>query len=370
VAVDQKSILIVTGDLRRQGGVANFVAMLNRTFSGAVDVTCFRIGPRESGSLRFPRVLYPLIDSIRLAFALFRERHALVHLNPSLNLKSLLRDGLFMLVIVMMRTPRKLVFFHGWDIDVANRITKSGLLRLLFRWTFGRADRIIILANSFREPLEHWGYNKDRIELYSTMFDGKIFSDKHALIGKNNNGGLALLFLSRFVKEKGIFETLEAFDIIREKIHGASLVMAGDGPERKSMEKWVRDHKLVDSIAFPGYLIGKSKAEAMTRAGMFIFPTYAEGCPVSLLEAMAAGLPVITTNVGGIPDVFTDRVNGRMLNEPHAKDIADAVFELAADRQMMASIADNNRQQAWSSYEATVVTARLEILYKNLLMTI
>lgn len=368
MAVNQRSILIVTGDLRRQGGVANFVAMLKRSFSGAMDIVFFRMGPSESGSLRLPRALYPLFDSIRLAATLFRRRHALVHLNPSLNWKSLVRDGLFMLVLVIMRTPQKLVFFHGWDIDVANRITKSRILRALFRWTFGRADRMIILANRFREPLGLWGVSDDSIELYSTMFDGSIFSDKQASVGQRSNNGLALIFLSRFVKGKGIYETLEAFELIHRQIPEATLVMAGDGPERTAMEEWVQCHGLEDSVTFPGYLCGERKADAMIRAELFIFPTYSEGCPVSLLEAMAVGLPVITTDVGGIPDVFIHRENGLMLSVPQAKDIADAVLELAGDQQLMVLIADNNRQQAWSRYEAGVVTARLEMLYNDLLM--
>lgn len=373
MAVNQKNILIITGDLRRPGGVANFVAMLMRSFSDTMETTFFRIGPSESRSLRLPRILYPLIDSIRLTTTLFQHRYKLVHLNPSLDWKSLLRDGLFMLVLVLTRTPRKLVFFHGWDIDVANQITSSRILRALFQWTFGQADRIIILANRYREPLIQWGVNKDSIELYSTMFDGKNFSGKLASIEKrsdNGDGYLALIFLSRFIKEKGIYETLEAFELIRRQVPRATLVMAGDGPERTMMEKWVREHGLESSITFPGYLRGEHKVEAMIRSELFIFPTYREGCPVSLLEAMAVGLPIITTNVGGIPDVFVHRKNGLMLNKPQPKDLADAVLELAGDRQMMALIAENNRQQAWSRYDATIVTAKLEMLYNKLLMTI
>ena len=367
--MNRKSVLIVTGDLRRPGGVANLVAMFKRSFSGAIDVAFFRMGPSESGSLRLPRIFYPLIDSIRLAATLLRHRHALVHINPSLDWKSLIRDGLFMLVLIMLNTPRKLVFIHGWDVDVANRITKSRMLRALFRWTFGRADRIIILASSFREPLGLWGVSEDSIELYSTMFDGNIFSGKQAFVEQRSSNSLAMIFLSRFVKAKGIYETLEAFELIRRQITEATLVMAGDGPERTAMEEWVRVHGLEDSVTFPGYLCGEHKADVMIRAELFVFPTHSEGCPVSLLEAMAVGLPVITTDVGGIPDVFIHRENGWMLSAPQAKDLADAVLDLASDRQMMASIADNNRQQAWSRYEASIVTARLEMLYNELLMT-
>ena len=178
---------------------------------------------------------------------------------------------------------------------------------------------------------------------------------------------MALMFLSRFVKGKGIYETLEAFELIRRQMPGATLLMAGDGPERAAMEKWVREHKLENDITFPGYLREENKVDMLVQAELFVFPTHSEGCPVSLLEAMAVGLPVITTDVGGIPDVFIHRENGLMLSAPQGKDIADAVLELAGDRQMMVLMAKNNRQQAWSRYEASIVTARLEMLYNELI---
>jgi glycosyltransferase involved in cell wall biosynthesis len=370
--MSQKNILIVSGDLRRPGGVVNLVGMLKSSFSSAMDITYFRMGPRESSSLKMPRVLYPLIDSIRLAATLFWHRYELVHINPSLDWKSLLRDGLFMLVLRITRTPRKIVFFHGWDIDVANQITKSLILRTLFQWTFGQADKTIILANKFREPLGLWGVSEDSIELYSTMFDGDIFLGKQVSERRSSNNNLAMVFLSRFVKGKGVYETLEAFEIIRQQIPKATLEMVGDGPERTEMESWVQEHGFEDCITFPGYLRGKQKVEAMIRAELFVFPTfYREGCPVSLLEAMAVGLPIVTTDVGGIPDIFIHRENGLMLSvPPQSKDIADAVVELAGDQKMMVSIAKNNREQAWSRYEAAIVTAKLEMLYNELLKAV
>ncbi len=364
----KKNILIITGDLHRQGGVANFVAILLRSFSEAMDVAFFRIGSSESGSVKLPRILYPLIDSVRLVIALIRQRYTLVHINPSLDWKSIIRDGLFMLVLAMMKTPVKLVFFHGWDIDVENQITKYHIFQVFFKWTFGRANKIIILSNKFRKPLIFWGIDDERIELYSTTFDSSIFLGRRASIKQYNND-LSLIFLSRFVKEKGIYETLEAFEIVYRQIPNAKLVMAGDGPERKMMEEWVIAHGLKDNVSFPGYLRGKQKIEAMIHAELFVFPTsYDEGCPISILEAMAVGLPIITTDVGGIPDIFIDGENGRMLvAPPQVMDIADVILEFVRDRKMMTSIADNNHRIAWSKYESAIVTARLEKLYNELL---
>jgi glycosyltransferase involved in cell wall biosynthesis len=147
------------------------------------------------------------------------------------------------------------------------------------------------------------------------------------------------------------------------------LVIAGDGPEFRAVEEWILEHNLSDRVMLAGYLRGRDKAQALVDADVFVFPSfYGEGCPVSLLEAMAAGLAVITTAVGGIPDIFVDGVNGIILRSGDRISIANAMQQLIMDERLLNQIRARNKQQAWERYEATTVTRTIEDIYKNLVI--
>lgn len=105
----------------------------------------------------------------------------------------------------------------------------------------------------------------------------------------------------------------------------------------------------------------------MLGAALFVFPTYyGEGCPVSLLEAMAAGLPVVTASAGGIADVFEDGVNGILLGEVNAAQVESAIERMLADPGRLEQIGGRNREVAQQRYEAAVFAGRIEGLYLDL----
>lgn len=111
----------------------------------------------------------------------------------------------------------------------------------------------------------------------------------------------------------------------------------------------------------------ETKAQILQDSDLFVFPTsYAEGCPASLLEAMGAGLPCITTGVGGIPDVFEDKVNGVILPEASAGAVADAVLAFLSDGQRMEAMSRENRCTAWKRFESSIVSSRIAADYRQI----
>jgi glycosyltransferase involved in cell wall biosynthesis len=209
------------------------------------------------------------------------------------------------------------------------------------------------------------GFMEDRIALFSTMFDG---SRLRCSDSERQSGGANILFLSRFVPEKGIYELLEGFSEIVREFPDARLVMAGGGPEEANAAQWVREHRLTDSVVFPGYIKGEEKADALLKSNLFILPTYyGEGCPNAILEAMGAGLPVITTHAGGIPDVVADGVNGILLEAVTSNAVADAMRRLLVNTELCDRMSRENKITAWERYESAVVTKRLEKIYKELI---
>jgi len=359
-------VLILSPDPEyRGGGVANFNELLKSRFSDDVCAEYFTIGTRSGQVGRIRKLAQPVLDGYALIKKLGSAHFDVVHLNPSLNWRSVTRDSLFLVILRIFGSQNVLIFIRGWSPACSEQIRNSRLLSWCFRKIFGYAERILVLATVFKEELGKTGFDTEKISLFSTMFDGAQLEDSRRT---RKDTEKRILFLSRFVAEKGIFELLDGFSRIVREYPNARLVMAGRGPEERRARQWVEEHDLMKVVMFPGYLKGKEKANALLNSDFFILPTYyGEGCPNAILEAMGAGLPVITTRVGGIPDVILDDVNGILLTEVTSDEISSALRCLLSDEKLGNQMARANRKLAWEKYEAKVVTLRLESVYRELL---
>lgn len=357
-----KRVLIFSRDATWFGGVVNFVATLKKNIRNSFEPVQFTIGRRKGRIGILMRPIVPLVDAIRLIFLVRRERFDAFHVNPSLNYSSLLRDGMFMLVLRLAGVHNVIVSFHGWDEPVERRITNSRFLLWMFRCLFGYAEYTLVLAGTFQDWLVGVaGFDPHRVRLFTTMFDDVEFGrDLDDLIRDD----YCVLFLSRLVREKGIYELVDAFCILSREFPKLRLVIAGTGPEDHRLLEYVSKSGITERVTFTGYVRGVDKVRIMKQAGMFVFPTYyGEGCPVSLLEAMAAGLPLITTPVGGIPHIVKDPENGLLLGEVTPESIGMAMRRLLNNRELSESMRRTNTREAWEYYSAPVVARQFEKLY-------
>ena len=356
-----KRVLIFARDAGWFGGVVNFIATLSKNLDNGFASVLFKIGRRKGIFGIVLRPVFPLIDAVRLVYLVLRERFDVYHINPSLTHSSLLRDGLFMLVLRLLRADNVIVSFHGWEDPVEKEITNSRLLLGVFRYIFGYADCTLVLAETFRNWLVTVaGFDPVRVRLFTTMFDDSEFSALRDDLVHDDN---SVLFLSRLVREKGIYELVDAFRSLAPDYPDLKLVIAGNGPEEQRIGNYVSTSGLGDRVSFAGYVRGADKVRMMKVAGLFVLPTYSEGCPVSLLEAMAAGLPVITTPVGGIPHVVKEPDNGLFLDKVTPGEVEAAIRSLLENSSLRDAMRRTNIREAWAHYSATAVTRWFEDLY-------
>jgi glycosyltransferase involved in cell wall biosynthesis len=363
-SVPQKNmkVLIVSKSLEEQGGVVNFVSMLVNKFSAETAWEHLEIGKNSSRESFQAKLKILLSDNLRLKNRLSTGDCTLLHLNTSFNGRALVRDGSFLSMASLLGFKNSVVFFHGWDEGLERKLKESALWRTAFFHIFDRSKALIVLASRFRDTLVSMGFDPGKIRVFPTMFDGGLLAG--ALEG--NRGAGTILFMSRMVREKGVYELLEAFAQLSERYRGIRLNIAGEGEESAAVARWIDSSGLGDRIGLLGYLRGEKKARALREADIFVLPTrHGEGCPVALLEAMAAGLAVIATPAGGIPDVFRDRVNGILLRDSRPATIAEAVAQLLDDDELRARTGEHNRREAWQKFESRIVARRLEELYRE-----
>ncbi len=355
------SVLIISPAPSAHGGVAAFIETMKK-HAVRCNITSLYVGRAAEDEMPAARIIRVAVLFPKLIYLMFGNRFDVVHINPSLNYRSLVRDGLILLALRMMPVGRLLVYFHGWDQEVERHLRQVRVVRGLFVWLLGGVGRILVLSPDFRQALIEMGISGNLIGCTSTMYDE---SDLQA--ASTGNQKRQILFLSRFDRRKGVYELLEAFLNIAADFPDTELVLAGDGAEINHLREIAGASAVNDRIRFCGYVRGEKKAKLLQGCYIFALPTYyPEGMPVALLEAMAAGKPVLASGAGGIRHIMKQPENGIMLKEITAASVENALRRLLADPEYCAEIGVSNATYARNRFEAKIVTAHIENIYHEI----
>jgi glycosyltransferase involved in cell wall biosynthesis len=162
------------------------------------------------------------------------------------------------------------------------------------------------------------------------------------------NATLRLLYLGWIEETKGIFDLLEAFRrlLANTATNAVELVLAGRGSAYQKCEEWVVANHIDSHVRFLGWVSGVEKARALKEADIFVLPSYFEGLSNSMLEAMAAGLPVVVTRVGGLPDVVRDEREGLLVDPRDITALHGALARLVLDENLRESLGRTARNTA------------------------
>jgi len=183
------------------------------------------------------------------------------------------------------------------------------------------------------------------------------------------NGGtqLRLLFLGAIYEAKGIFELLDAIAMHKNDISGRiRLDIGGIGQENDRMLKQIERDGLQDIVHTHGWVDGKEKERLLSECDVLVLPSHSEGMPVCILEAMAAGMAVITCPVGGIPELVEEGTNAIMVAPGDRQGLYDAIMNYADNPDMLRSVSENNYEAA-SKHSPEATLANLIALYKRIL---
>jgi len=355
-------ILITTPNLNITGGVSNYYNIIKKYFT--LDIEYFNVGSDLKKENIFLLLKNRFSDYIIFNKKLKSGIFNLVVINPSLDIKSIIRDGLFAF-ISRKRKISFIVFFRGWDLEYEKIMRKTTLK--FIRFTFFKARAIIVLAKDFENTFRNWGYKNNIYKETTVVDDEMLININEKTIEKKYNASddqFVVLFISRIIKEKGIFELAKAFQILYGKSKKIRLIIAGDGKDKKTLDYFIKTNN-ISNVILVGNLKGSDKEKLFCESKLYVLPSYTEGMPNSLLEALAFGLPAVTTDVGGIKDIFVDKKMGLILKDIKPETIAEKILELADNMGNLKTIAINNYRFAKKNIVASKVTKRLETIYSE-----
>jgi len=320
-------------------------------------------GARINGVPGFPLPLYPELKlalprpSIRQALEDFQPD--LIHLvNPAvLGLGGLYYAKSLEVPLVASYHTHLPKYLEHYGLGML-----EGLLWELLKMMHNQAMINLVTSTAMQEALETHGI--ERVTVWQKGVDTELFvpelanAEMRSHLTQGHPDSPLLLYVGRLSAEKEI----DRIKPVLEAIPGARLALVGDGPYRADLERIFAD----TPTFFAGYMTGQTLGAAFASADAFVFPSRTETLGLVLLEAMAAGCPVIAANAGGIPDIVTDGVNGYLF------DPADEQGAIAATQRLLANPAErevlrrNARQEA-ERWGWAAATRQLRTFYQDIL---
>jgi glycosyltransferase involved in cell wall biosynthesis len=344
-------ILINVPSLKFTAGVANFYKGLYNFWNETVRYNV--VGRRKTIPIS-GLILLPW-DIIKFSFLLLFFKPDIVMLNPSLGKNAVPRDAVFFRVALILK-KRVVVLFHGWDIHYSVKLNKKKFVNL-----FNRASCLLVLASAFRKNLEEWGITIP-VYIATTEVDDRLLSGFD--IQERNGKIESLLFLARIEKEKGIYIAIVAFQLLKRKYPYLTMRVVGSGLALKEAKNLIEKEHITD-IIFTGNLNGSDLKNQFIESDIYILPSYTEGMPTSVLEAMAFGLPVITRPVGGLVDFFENGKMGTMIESLDPIDFANSIERYINNPDLTKAVSLYNHTYAKEHFMASKVAEHLENICKG-----
>lgn len=284
------------------------------------------------------------------------NRPDIVHLHASVA-GSFYRKALFILYLKKKGIPTVL-HIHGSRFE--SFYNNMGPLKKKFvRYVLGLNKRVIVLSDYWKEffqeiiPAEKITVVENGIELENYNYDkDEAFAE--------------ILFMGRLGDRKGVYDLLESCEQLVTKNSDFLIHIAGDGEVEKVKER-VRQKKLENHVNVTGWIEEKERSEYLKKANIMVLPSYNEGFPMAILEAMNYGAAVISTRVGGIPEMISENTNGFIIDPGDVEALTTRMQLLLERPELRELMGKNNMRKVREQFDVEVQAAKIDKVYQKIL---
>ena len=329
---------------------------LNKAFNVIhLDTSDSRDDMDNFGKLDWPNISLGLKNFVQLVALCVKEKPDMVYLLPSETL-AYLRDGGFVLLTKIFSKAKIIQHMHLASFDKFYQKAKW-LLKKYIDLTQKLVNQTIVLGESLKPVYYQW-HSKANIQVVPNGIDANI-----SLNGKFKKESLPVLyFLGNLVKFKGIHLAVQALGIVKRHYPNIQMKIAGkwrydrvfkidEEAIKEEIFTIIQTEKLKDNVEFLGTVTGEDKAQLLKEANILVFPSVYDAFPLVILEAMAAGNPIVAVDkIGAIPDIVIHNQNGLLVDEPDPQKIANAIIYLIETPQERIKMGMQGREMYQKNY--------------------
>ncbi len=232
---------------------------------------------------------------------------------------------------------------HGTDITL---LGKDESFEPVISFVIDQSDAVTAVSSSLKEDTYRFFATKKEIHVIPNFIDIDLYQNARGTFSKETyapNGERILMHISNFRPVKRVEDVVKIFSEVSKQIP-AKLLLVGDGPERHKLEMLCREMDICDKVRFLGKM--KATEQILSIADLFILPSETESFGLAALEAMAAGVPVISSNTGGIPEINIQGYSGYLSNVGDVSDMARNALLILKDDETLKQFKENALGQA------------------------
>lgn len=340
-----KSILFIGIDYTSKGGVA----AVEKTYKTFFHPFNFISTVCDGGKLK--KILVLIIAIIKFLYFLIFKECRIIHVHGASN-ASFWRKRIFIYIAKVFR--KKIVYhIHGGGFEkFTNKHEKA------VRKTLKKCDCIVALS-------EYWNdYFTNTLDCKNVVVIKNVIPAPQ--IARKPHKNFTLLFMGLLVKEKGIYDLIEILGENKDEYENKiELIIGGNGNE-KLLNEAIVSRNVESFVHYAGWVSGQRKDDLLNTADAYILPSYIEGVPISILEAMSYGLPIISTRVGGIPEIVSEGKNGLLFDAGDKKAMKECIDTMLENEDFRIAMGKNSSEMC-GEHLPDHVSKQLEELYRSLL---
>jgi glycosyltransferase involved in cell wall biosynthesis len=363
MVVSTKVRLLIVGSCGRDtGGVAQYIHGQVRHLNDDLDIEIHdTTSPPGKDALSdgglskllwlFSAVLSALWTVLQYPF---RSRPDIVHVHASSRL-SFYRESVYVVYTALIWKRQVVIHIHGSDFD--EFLQECGPVRSWYiQQVLSLCAEVIVLSSYWEDVLQ-----RETNIRHTTVLPNPI--DAETFPNGDGTGGPHFIYIANLIERKGVEEFVTAIRQL-QKTDGLpfKVSIAGDGPEADRMSVLANEY---DSVEYYGYVDEERKRELLTEGSVYVLPTHAEGLPISLLEGMAGGNAIVSTEVGAIPEVIRSE-NGVLISPVDVDELTEALETLRTNDQLRQTMAQNNSRLVREQYTWSSISEELLALYDRL----
>lgn len=341
-------VLVVATSRKTRGGITSVIKAYETGYTWK-KYHCHWVQTHRDGAA-WRKILYFLVGL--LDYILRLPFYDIIHIHISHNTTAK-RKSIFMFLAKLMK-KKTVIHFHAFNVEDSI----LGTCQSSYKYLFDSADRVLVLSRWWKKQVES-------VFLLPTR-KLQILYNPCPFVNQENSKKLPIILYAGTINQrKGYADLIKAFSRVASKYPNWKVVFAGNGEIALGMEL-VKRYCIEKQVIFSGWIAGVVKAKIFQEASIFCLPSYAEGFPMAVLDAWAYSLPVITTPVGGIPDVAVDGENMLLFNPGDIDTLARQLERMITDEHLRNHISEASRHFATHEFSINTINEQLDALYAEL----
>ena len=326
-----------------------------------------KVGADKVGTLALINLYYFVGQAFKLLRILVIKRPLILHQSVSSGIA--FWKGAFFMLLARCFGVKIIAHIHGSELDIQIRKCKK-IQKRMMRIAFGIPHKTIVLSEYWRKFLTEEVSPTLNMVIIPNSIDSSIANAMEREVIINDKKECLVLFLGWLCVRKGLLDALQAAELVRQRKPEIHFVFAGSpepGPDKEMIGNACRDASSNGNLTFPGLVTGEEKLSLLSRASIFILPSYHENLPVAILEAMSMGLPIIATPIAGVPELLEDGKNGFLIQPGDYLALAERIIELTQDPKLCHTMAEANIAKIRKVYHPCIFEMKMKTLYRDLL---